>query len=503
VRNSSCQRITRWLVATTALATLLLVAAGVSAAAPASFKTGVYDPQALAGGTVPWASLPPDIAYGKTRDVGARLVRIPLIWRYVSPGTKPANPADPASYDWGPNVYGPGFNSAVQGALANGLEPLVVVYNAPAWAECDGHGFGTCEGPPSDSGNFKPDPTLLGHLFTALSMKYPQINYFEVWNEPNGRNWLSDTTKANVMSRYRQMVSQARTALKNQDSANKVVAGGLSPIGWFNKGKLVRYTPMQFLKDYLSVSNPTDFDVWGVHPYTLGGPTKRSPTLSRDPSYGNSIWFGDLGEAAGILNGAKRAGKIPTSAQYWIDEFSWDSSPPDSQTCTNPANGDKWGATPMNILTRWTAEADYRAWKAGFSALIWHQLKDNPLDKGMFQGGLFTAGSDFQVGSQKSATQAFRFPFVAFKRPGGVYVWGVRPRGTSGQVVIQKKTSSGWKNVRTLSPNANGIFSKRFSLSITTRGVLRATSTGPTSAGFALRAPTLSRHIFPFGCAQV
>ena len=487
-----------------AAAVVALALAGTAFALPASFQTGVNDPQSLAGNTgSAFSWLEPGLAYQKTDSVGARLVRIPVFWNRVSPSTNPGSELqreNPATYNW--SAFG--TDAAIQGALAQGLTPLVMVFVAPSWAECDGQGFTTCPGHPTkDRGVFKPSPAYLGDFMTALSGQYPDLQYFEVWNEPNGRYWLYGTSKSDILNRYRSMVGQSRTAIKALDANDKVVAGGLSPVGWFSESEGKRFTPIEFLKGYLSVSNPPDFDVWGVHPYTLGGPTKQSPTLKQDHSYGDSIWMGDLPRAAGILNQAKKAGKIPSSAQYWIDEFSWDSSPPDNTICINPANGDKWGATPMKILTRWTAEAQYRAWHAGFSAMIWHQLKDNPSPgpKRPYQAGLFFAGSNGNVGSQKSATQAFRVPFVAFKRPGGVSVWGIRPDHGSGQVTIQKKTRSGWKNVGPkLNPNANGIFSKRFSLSISKSGVLRAQSSAGTSPGFALTAPKLKRHIFPFGC---
>ena len=499
-RRVSSYRSLRSLAALGAVAVVALALAGTAFARPGIFRTGVVDPQSLGGYVgAEFSWLEPGIAYSKTDSVGARLVRIPVYWYRVSPSTRPGNVANPGAYNWTDF----GTDAAIRGALQQGLTPLVQVFVAPSWAECNGQGFLACPDHPSrDRGVFKVSPVDLGNFMRALSTEYPQLQYFEVWNEPNGKFWLDDTSKSAMLSRYRSMVAESVAAL--HPSGDKVVAGGLTPVGWFNEANLNRYTPIQFLKDFLSVSSSAvpDFDVWGVHPYTLGGPTKQSPTLRQDPSYGNSIWMGDLPKAAGILNSAKRAGKIPSSTQYWIDEFSWDSSPPDNQICINPANGDRWGATPMNILTRWTAEADYRAWKAGFSALIWHQIKDNPSPgpNRPYQGGLFFAGSNGSVGSEKSATRAFRFPFVAFKRTGGVYVWGIRPWGTSGDVVIQRKTRSGWKSVKTLSTNANGIFSKRFSLSITKSGTLRAKTSTRASAGFALTAPKLRRHIFPFGC---
>jgi hypothetical protein len=149
-------------------------------------------------------------------------------------------------------------------------------------------------------------------------------------------------------------------------------------------------------------------------------------------------------------------------------------------------------------------------WRAGVSALIWAQLKDypkrwpltGPVKKRPFQqGGLFSWGGIGRVGAPKLAMRSFRFPFVAFKQRGRVYVWGRTPGGRPGQVVVQRRAGAGWKTVKTLKTNSGGIFSRGFVLKIERKGTMRARMrfSHDASTAFALKAPP-ARAVLPFGC---
>jgi hypothetical protein len=137
------------------------------------------------------------------------------------------------------------------------------------------------------------------------------------------------------------------------------------------------------------------------------------------------------------------------------------------------------------------------------------QLSDNPFPADRYQSGLYFLGATTPFDRPKFALTAFRFPFVAFDANGRLRVWGrvppaaAPPLWTSGQAVaIERKTSSGWRRVRLLNTNSQGIFSARWRSTLT-RGALRArvVATNESSFRFSLTRPR-DRFLVkgPFGC---
>jgi hypothetical protein len=125
-----------------------------------------------------------------------------------------------------------------------------------------------------------------------------------------------------------------------------------------------------------------------------------------------------------------------------VTEFAWDTNPPDPK------------GVPAALHARWVAEALYRMWEAGVSAVVWFKLQDDPLRLSPYQSGFYTV-----AGRPKHSLEAFRFPFVAFRVQGGVSVWGRTPSGTSSVVVVQRRAGGGWVTLARLRAVRNGIFS--------------------------------------------
>ena len=69
---------------------------------------------------------------------------------------------------------------------------------------------------------------------------------------------------------YRAMVNRFSEAVHDVNPLNRVIAGGLAPLG--RKGKPAPLTFMQKL-----LASTTKFDIWAHHPYTSGGPLHRPP----------------------------------------------------------------------------------------------------------------------------------------------------------------------------------------------------------------------------------
>jgi hypothetical protein len=424
----------------------------------------------------------------RMRAAGATFARLLLWWPGVAPAGDDAparfaarDPNDP-QYNW------QSFDAAVRATVSAGLQPIVDVHNAPAWARanvCSAEAAAKC----------RPTSAALADFATAAARRYrggfrglPRVRYWQVWNEPN----LSIELMPQVVGQqpvsadaYRDMVNAVAKAVHGVHEDNVVVAGGLAPFGGdLNdppaggaKGER-RVHPMEFMRRFLCMSagprpeatcrKKVEFDVWAHHPYTYGGPTHKA----FDP---DDVSIGDLHKMTSLLNAAERAGHIRSSRPdigFWVTEFSYDSQP-----------GDPNGLSP-ELHARWVSEALYSMWSDGVSLVTWFLLDDRPYPADMYQSGLWTAD-----GKPKLALQAFRFPFVAFRQKNGeIRYWGRTPAGARKTVVVEQQRSS-WKRVATPQVDRYGIFQGR--VPADGDGSFRARLTGRSEASlpFSLDVP--------------
>src|SRR2546423_852677 len=107
----------RGVVAVVVAALALLVSSAAQASTGARF--GIQDDAWLLSGP---GSL--DQRLATLQALGAGVVRVTLRWDRVAP-TRPANPRDPETYDWG--AYG----EALDGLHAHGMTALVTLYGTP------------------------------------------------------------------------------------------------------------------------------------------------------------------------------------------------------------------------------------------------------------------------------------------------------------------------------------------------------------------------------------
>ena len=450
----------------TSLLAALALCPAASAARP--LLTGFLDPGATATQR-PDLMLSADDAAARSADAGASLVRCLLYWNRVSTA-EPADPSDPEdpAYDW--TVV----DDQVQAAVAHGLEPILDFRSAPLWAQ----------GPGGDlRGTVSPDADALAAFARAAATRYlGAVHYWEIWNEPNSPAFLRPQRDAEGRAvspgLYRSLVNAAAPALHDVDPTNVVIVGETAALGGGH-----RVPPLAFLRKLLT--GTVEADVFSHHPYTLGSPWHHAGR--RD-----EVSLGDLTEWAGLVRAAVASGHVvahdgipKTDVPLWVSELSWDSSPPDPK------------GVPARLLARWTAEAMFRSWRAGASAFIWGQLRDYPLNGdvpwGVYQSGLYTHDD-----TPKRALSAFRFPFVAYAKTGRVVVWGRTPDGASGDIVIERMTTSGWHGVRHLTAGPAGIFRGSWP-STRTAGFYRARSGAAGSLPFSLTVPP-ERRARPFGC---
>jgi hypothetical protein len=457
-------------------------AAVPTASASRPLETGVFDPVSFSG---PSAGL----AFDRVRSAGAASARITLNWAGVAPagarkpvGFDAADPADPR-YSWG------AADAEIRAATARGVSPILVIVSAPAWAEGAGNGA---------AGTNRPDPTELRRFAAAAARRYsgsfedlPRVRRWQVWNEPNLHLFLNPQFSGRTPVSpgwYRRMVNEMAAAVKGVHSDNVVVAGGTAPF----RDLGVRHTnwgPLGFMRELLCLDRQlrrkcaarVRFDVWAHHPYTSGGPTRKA-VLADDVS------LGDLPEMRRVLEAGYRAGRIvsPRLPQFWVTEFSWDSSPPDPK------------GVPSALHARWTAEALFRMWQNGVTLVTWFLLRDQPLATSFYQSGLYFRGATLQADRPKPSLQAFRFPLVAFPERGRIYVWGRTPAGKPGRVVIEQSFRGGWKRLGVVQADRHGIVQRRFGTGTTGFVRARVVETGVRARPFSLaRVPDRTFH--PFG----
>jgi hypothetical protein len=411
----------------------------------------------------------------------AKFVRIILYWNDVAPASEPSswdptNQNDPA-YDWNTRA-----DSQITSALDHNLKPIVVVWRAPKWAE------NRAAGDDRPTGTVNPDSDAFGQFARAVAKKYPGVDHWEAWNEPNGPHFLNPQLKnGNPYSPtlYRPLLNKFVAGIHAIDPGDTVSTGGLAPA--------YKIPPLTFLRKLFCLSSTnkpigggchSGLDATSHHPYTNGGPF----TKSAKPG---GVALGDLPAMRKVLVAAKKAGRINTT-DLWVTEFSWDTNGPDPL------------GVPLALHARWVSEALYQAYRSGASVFVWHQFRDRPFPQTVYQSGLYFCGQaskddDGTCGDnaikvndaeKTGSATSFRFPFVAYAKKGRVSIWGRTPEGLAGPVAIQRKVNGHWKQVKRPTANVYGIFSASWRSSDTThvyRAVFSNTST--SSNGFSLRKP--------------
>lgn len=447
------------------------------------------------------------VSYVRTSDpagfehveaAGARFAHRWLNWASVAPAQRPAlwapeDPADP-HYDW------QAVDAWVVEAVNAGLEPLLQVHGAPTWAQgCD---F------PSALPNTpcKTAPAALADFALAAARRYngyfgglPRVRYWQALNEPNLSLFFNPQFEEGRLVSpylYRRLVNSFYAAVKSAHGSNLVLAAGLGPVAV--PGSTIG--PMRFARGLLCMrgrrqprplrggcEGGVHFDIFDIHPYTTGGPRHRGKA--------DDVQLGDLAKLGDLIAAADRAGRIKgrfRRTPIWITEFSWDSKPPDP------------GGLAMPVLKRWTAEALFRAWRAGITHFFWYSLRDNPPDRQLsfaetFESGLYFRGATVAEDRPKPHVRAFRFPFVAYSRGDGFYFWGRTPESRSGRVVLQVRRAGRWHRAGVARADRYGIFEGRIAGYGRSRsGTVRAMYRRERAAPFSLR-PVRGFYQPPFG----
>jgi hypothetical protein len=438
--------------ATAALAVLvgvmLAIAAPASAAAAKQFDFGFADDRFSdnlftsqnANVRAKWL--------GRAADANGRFARINAYWSIIATGQPgdPTNPSDPA-YDWSE------IDRAVSSADAEGLEVILLVLNAPSWAE----GAGRPYDPELRTGNWKPSPTALADFAKAIATRYsgsfgglPQVRYYEGWNEPNLRNYLSplwNGKRPAAPAIYRDLLNGFYEGIKSVSGSNLVVTGGTSPFGDGPGGRRMR--PLFFWRKVLCLNkklkqncnHTTNFDIFGHN--GINAPGDGPTQAARHPDDATPADFGDIRK---MVRAAEKRGTAPGGGHdIWSTETWYESKPPQRK------------ALPLKAQARAMVGSMYVLWKQGAEAVIFLQLRDSPYDPKRHPLLGFQTGIYFLNNKAKPSAKAIEFPFVA-ERKGQkpTILWGIAPR--SGKLRIEQKTGGRWKKVAAKRATAGKVF---------------------------------------------
>jgi hypothetical protein len=458
-----------------------------AAGAPDRLDTGVIDPASLSGASA-------DVAFSRVRAAGASVVRIVVYWNWVAPDSRPAgfDPTDPhaPAYRWA------AIDAQVRRAVENGLQPILCISRAPTWARDPAGGRRTTWPDPAELARFARAAALrYNGGFAVDGMRLPAVRYWQLWNEPNADRELFPQFRGRVSVSpgiYRRMLAAFSPSVHAVSADNIVIAGGTAPFG--HRSRDIQVTaPMRFMRELLCMSRrapyrPTcpsrvPFDVWAHNPYTNGGPTHRAHSS-------DDVSLGDLARMNALLRAAVRSGHVVTgqTVRFFVTEFSWDTSKPDPR------------GVPLRLHARWVSQALYEMWRSGVSLATWFLLRDDPLKTSPYQSGLyFYGGKRLNADKPKPSLRAFRFPFVAFRRAGALFVWGRTPSGLPEQVIVEGRSAYGWRVLARLGTSDHGLFERRLAAFAGTGVRARIASTGERSLEFSL-SPTRDRVVFPFGC---
>jgi hypothetical protein len=411
----------------------------------------------------------------RVRALGGTVARIPVDWRNVVQASPPVgfqarDPASPA-YDFSQ------LDAAVESAVSTGLQPLLVVSHAPAFAEAP-HRW-----PYAYPGSWAPNPTALGEFATALAGRYdgafpdplhpgtvlPRVRLLQAWNEPNlarylepqwvaeGRHWSAFSPRL-----YRQLLNGFYAGVKSVEPSDTVIAAGIAPEG--EPAGVGAMAPVSFLEDLLCLGAATagcpekpHLDVLAFHPLSVFNPDVAA--VSR-----HDVAVSDIVKITGLLARAERRHTVlPTEPHpLWVTELNWESSPPSST------------GVPGSLQAAWISRALHRLWVAGVSLVDWQFLIDpyggTPLASpdgsiGLYPrpAGLYAPGpgGNTALARPKPFLRGFTLPFDPLRvNRRQVRVWALLTHARQLALLQRQGRGGRWDTIALLYANGYGVLNR-------------------------------------------
>jgi hypothetical protein len=346
------------------LAALLVAIGALVAAAPAPaarhMSVGIADDRVLLAG-----GLLADKAVAEWKRLGVDDVRILAQWSRIAPKRGSLHPPsgfdahDPAStgYHWET------LDAAVDRVTQAGMRVVLTITGpGPLWAS---------SAPRRHNRRWSPRPSAYGDFAAAVAARYADVvDEYILYNEPNLPAWLqpqSACSHGHCSPRsphiYRSLVRAAYPAIHAVVPDAKVLVGALAPRGSNGHSNNATLKPMSFIRAMGCVDRglhrlhtgrcrnfrPLTADGFAYHPHSVVLPPFRP---FPDP---DDVDLASLGRLEGLLDRLQARGRMrPTTRKFnlYLDEFGYQTNPPDKILGVSPATQD-----------RWLQEAVYRAWR--------------------------------------------------------------------------------------------------------------------------------------------
>lgn len=286
------------------LAAAFAASLALAGAAHGALKVGFYDEATT-------LFRPDDPEGWNTLDeLNARVLRLNLYWNRVAKRrpAKPADHTDPA-YDW--SLY----DSAVERARERGIELIFSVFGTPGWAN-GGKGF-----------RYAPKRLADLRAFSkAAAERYPTVNAWAAWNEPNAPNFLRPQSQKRggrwVFTSPKIYAGICNAVVAGVNAARPratVACGVLNPRGKRHpNGRRDSVAPVVFLSRMRIAGARPEAIAHNPYPWS-----KHIKPLQRVRSRTN-VTLGNIDVLVGAVDRLWR-GRLP----IWITEYAYQTNPPD------------------------------------------------------------------------------------------------------------------------------------------------------------------------------
>lgn len=237
--------------------------------------------------------------FAYTNELGFNWIKQQIEWFLYEPQRD--------QYNWGE------IDRIVNGARAAGLNVLLSVVKAPAWARPAGADM-SVDGPPANPQDF-------ADFMGKMAARYRgRVQAYEIWNEQNLHyEWGNEPLSA---ARYVEMLRLCYNAIKAADPNAIVVSGAPTPTG-VNDGRIA-IDDRIFLEQMYQAGLARYSDAIGAHPSGFNNPpdadwrTWSDPTA---PDFKGHPSFFFRGTMEGYRNIMLRFGDGGT--RIWPTEFGW------------------------------------------------------------------------------------------------------------------------------------------------------------------------------------
>ncbi|CAN5515165.1 hypothetical protein BH20ACT15_BH20ACT15_10160 [soil metagenome] len=278
--------------------------------------------------------------FPRYRDLGVGIYQTAVRWDQVAaePPADAEDPDDPA-YTW-PQY----LDAAVEGAAANGMRAMVMLSGAPRWANGNGGWNWPAE-----------DPADFADFAAAAARRYPSVNLWMIWGEPNRRPNFGPVVPAGFKGKldggqrrapriYARMLDAAYGALKSVSPANLVIGGNTYTSA--GKGNIRPNQWARYMK--LPGGARPRLDMWGHNPFSF-----KKPDLGARPSRGGAVTFSDLRRFARLIDRQKFRGR--RHPRLYLAEWGVPIGFKDRDLLYSlePKAGREWIRAALQITRRW------------------------------------------------------------------------------------------------------------------------------------------------------